>query len=321
MKKKLSKNSVFLNPGDAIEIIAPASACSHDEFEKAIQWVRDQGYKPVYNKNILKPEIYLAQSDQERFDQLKHALVNSKAKVIWCLRGGYGCLRLVPNLMKLSQKMSEKKPKFFIGLSDITILHYFLNKKWNWSTIHGPILARTASENKRTQDYVELFGLLNGKNQSVIFSYLKPVNSVAKKSKKSAKSIKAKVYGGNLCTFVTLLGTKLQPKLKNHFLFFEDAGERGYKVDRMLHQLQQAGIFNQCKGVFLGDFIDSAEKSGINYVPLAIEKFFKDSPFPVYSGIESDHSEKQRPLILNSKAILSYEETHSLTIFMKGIKA
>jgi muramoyltetrapeptide carboxypeptidase len=288
---KVQKINRFLKIGDNIEIIAPASSCSVAEFKAALAWLKAQGFNPVYHKDILNPEKYLAQSDQYRFKYLKKALTNKQTKAIWCLRGGYGSLRLVPDLLKLK----KSGPKFFIGLSDITVLHHFLNAKWNWSTIHGPVLARVASENKRAQDYDELFSLMTGQSKTVSFKNLIPLN---------------------LCTYCTLLGTKLQPKLKNHFIFFEDSAERGYKVDRMLHQLKQAGQFENCKAVFFGDFVSSLEANGENLVSYAIEQFFKDYKIPVFSGVESDHSEKQRPLILNAPArlIKDKNQTAELTV-------
>lgn len=305
--KKTSE--VFLKKGDVIDIVAPASSSTNEELQHAVQWLTDLGYQPRVPKDILQPVKYLANTDQKRFSQLKQALTNKTSKVVWCLRGGYGSLRLVPELLKLK----KQSPKMFIGLSDITVLHQFLNQKWGWKTIHGPILARSLEmKNKRPQDYQELFGLLTGEKSFIQFENLQPLNPAAIKNK---KNIQAKIRGGNLCTFCSLLGTPLQPKVDQSFLFFEDTGERGYKVDRMLTQLEQAGIFKKCKGVFFGDMIKGDEADGTNLVWSAIEDFFKKYSFPVYKGIESDHSEKQRPLFLNSKAELIYNKQPTLKVY------
>jgi muramoyltetrapeptide carboxypeptidase len=309
MKKTLTKTPFsFLKKGDIIDIVAPASSCTVEELNHAIQWIEKRGYKARVPTDLLQPLDYLANTDKKRFAVLKNALTSKSSKVVWCLRGGYGSIRLVPDLLKL-----KKVPqKFFIGLSDITIIHQFLNQKWNWRTIHGPILSRTMSERKRENDYKEIFDLLSGQIDHLDFSNLEPINKVAQQVK---KNIVAHIMGGNLTTFCSMLGTPLSPKVNNHFLFFEDISERGYKIDRMLNQLDQAGIFKKCKGVFFGDIIHSEEANGRNLVWPTIEAFFKEKKIPVFKGVESDHSEKQRPLFLNSKAELRFKNSYTLRVY------
>lgn len=297
--KKISK-------GDIIDVVAPASACNPQELELALNWLRDQGYEPRVPADMLEPDMYLANTDKKRFSQLKAALSNKTSKVVWCVRGGYSALRLVPDLMK----MKKPAPKILIGMSDITILHQFLNQKWNWPSLHAPILARSHEmRDQRPEDYAELFGLLEGSAEYIEFTNLEAINPAAVKNK---KKIKGKMTGGNLFSFCSMLGTKLQPKVNNHFIFFEDTGERGYKIDRILQQLDQAGIFKKCKGVFWGEVIKAEEADGKNYAWPTIEAFFKKHPFPVYRGIESGHAEKQRPIYFNTQAELT---SNSLRVY------
>lgn len=306
MKKKLSEN-------DIIDIVAPSSACSKAEFAMAVEWLSQQGYFVRYPKDILKSKDYLAQTDQNRFRFLRMALLDSQSTVVWCLRGGYGAIRLLPDLNKIKKPKNEK---YFIGLSDITVINHFLIHSWGWSPIHGPVLSRVASSKKRQKDYDELFDLLHQKISQVSFKKLKPINPAALKLKKGQK-IRSKILGGNLTTFCSLLGTEICPtkiKEKNYFLFFEDIAERGYKVDRMLQQLRQAGVFKRCKGVFLGQFIQSEESNGKNLVPKTLKNFFEQEKFPVFQGIDSDHSEKQRPVILNSPAVFENNGNNCLVI-------
>ncbi|MCK6600046.1 MAG: LD-carboxypeptidase, partial [Bdellovibrionaceae bacterium] len=74
-----------------------------------------------------------------RFDYLKLALEEEQSDVIWCLRGGYGSIHLLPLLDSLKK---PKKKKLLIGLSDITSLHIYLQQRWGWSTLHASHLDR-----------------------------------------------------------------------------------------------------------------------------------------------------------------------------------
>lgn len=297
--RAVKSNLQYLQTGDVIDIVAPGSACTKEVFESAVSWIKAQGYVPRFPKDMLTPDIFISHSDEKRFEYLIEALKNKESKAVWCLRGGYGAIRLVPQLLKI-KTLPQKK--LFIGYSDVTTLHLWLNQKMGWPTVHGPLLDRCGQNQLSENNKNELLSVLSGVKKEVYFSGLKPVNLAAEKNK---LNLKAQLFGGNLTVFCSSLGTKLQPVLKNHFLFFEDIGERGYRLDRMFYQLQQAGIFQSCKAVFLGDFLLGQETNGDNHVWTVIQKFFEKSKIPVYSGVESGHGEQQRPLILNGKASLT----------------
>jgi muramoyltetrapeptide carboxypeptidase len=55
---------------------------------------------------------------------------------------------------------------------------------------------------------------------------------------------------------VSLLGTPHWPKIKDGILFLEDVNEPPYRVERMLLQLQQAGVLQRQQAVLLGAFSD-----------------------------------------------------------------
>lgn len=303
MKKKF-----FLKKGDIIDVVAPASACDMSLVQAGVHWLKDHGYQPRISKKIFNPDMYLAHSDEFRSQDLLRALKAKDSKAVWCVRGGYGSIRLLPYLK--NQKISQNK--LFIGLSDITVLHQWLNQQ-GWITVHGPILARSLGV-PGLKETKEIFDILENRVSFIDFKKIKPLNKAAKmlKSKKMSK-----ILGGNLTTICSLLGTPYQIQSKGCFLFFEDIAERGYKVDRMLQQLRLAGVFKGCKGVFFGDFVQSDESNGKNYVWPTIKAFFQDENIPVFGGVESDHSENQRPLFLNSKAELIFDKKYILRVYNK----
>jgi muramoyltetrapeptide carboxypeptidase len=60
--------------------------------------------------------------------------------------------------------------------------------------------------------------------------------------------------GGNLTVLCSLLGTPYMPDAGGALLFLEDVGEAPYRIDRMLVQLEQAGVTASASGVALGVF-------------------------------------------------------------------
>lgn len=310
-RKLLKSQGFYLHHGDIIDVVAPASACSEEHFKLGVKWIESLGFKPRFNPHILQPDLYLANSDEFRFQDLKKAMYAKDSKAIWCLRGGYGSFRLWPQLLKLSKKAP---PKLLIGLSDITSMHQFVNQKWQWPSLHASLLDRVGQNKLPKANEKELVDLITGQIGAVEFMNLTPMNGPASQK----KTIKGTVRGGNLCTFMVSVGTKLQPKYQKKdrtILFFEDIGERGYKVDRFLQHLSQAGIFDNVAAIVFGDFVDGLEASGQSLVQETLSRFAKQCKIPVLSGIETGHGVIQRPLFFNTHATLTCDKNPNMIVY------
>jgi muramoyltetrapeptide carboxypeptidase len=62
------------------------------------------------------------------------------------------------------------------------------------------------------------------------------------------------LWGGNLAMLNHLVGTAYLPQIEDGILFLEDIGEHPYRIERMLLQLQYAGILGRQQAIVLGDF-------------------------------------------------------------------
>ena len=61
---------------------------------------------------------------------------NKEVKSIFCVRGGYGSIRL---LDLIDFDTIRKNPKIFVGYSDITTLLMAISQKTGLVTFHGPM--------------------------------------------------------------------------------------------------------------------------------------------------------------------------------------
>ena len=234
----------------------------------------------------------------------KKALLATDSKGIWCLRGSYGSNRLIPELAKIKRPSQQK---VFIGISDVTSLHLFLNQSWKWSTLHGTVLDRLAENRIDAVLAQEVFDIICGYKKTILFTGLKPMNARAEK----IKFLKARIVGGNLTTLQSSIGTPWAVKTVGNFLFLEDTGERGYRVDRMLVHLKQAGRLKDCRGVLFGHFTGgdeplSPEGLSSNRVHEALQRFADENKnLPIWSGVESGHGELLRTLPFGTGAFLT----------------
>lgn len=295
-----------LLPNDVIDIVAPASAAPLSKVEPGLQWLRQQGLIPHCSDKFIQVDLFFAGTLAEQWEEFEQAL-HSDAKVIWCLRGGYGSMRLIPLLEKMKK---PKKPKLLIGFSDITALHLYLNQKWNWPTLHGRTISQLHPDWEKNQEQQDLIDLLYGRIDRVAYHHLVPLNDAAKKP----QTIVSSLTGGNLRLIQTSLGTAWEASVKNKMLFIEDVSERGYSVDRMLEQLYQAKIMDEnLQALLVGDFTEGYEKDGRNLVPDAIERFAQRVNYPVLKGLPCGHAHgSNAPLPFNTKAELTLGEHPSL---------
>ena len=287
-----------LKKNDIIDIVAPSSGCAETELQNAVLFVESMGLQARYDKDFLKNQMYLAQSDDFRLKDLKKALMAKDSKVVWTIRGGYGSIRLLPMMQKWKK---PNQTKVFWGLSDLTCVHNFLNQKWNWKTIHGPGLSRlgscNASDIEKQQCEQILFA---AKDFDMSFKNLQAFNAAATK----VKNIEAKMTGGNMCTMYSLLASPWQTKTKNKIVFLEDVTERPYRIDRMLYSFKNAKIFDDAAAIILGDFTLCEEANHPEYLQNTLKDFFSKLKLPCFSGLESGHGKVQQALIFNEKSKL-----------------
>lgn len=297
--KSLSWQS--LQKGDIVDLVAPGYAVSAEDVEKAKMFLLSWGLVPRCPPDLQAPHFLHSNSDEKRFQFLKNAIQAKDSKVIWSLRGGYGSNRLLPMLAKLKRPQNEK---LFIGLSDVTSIHSYLNEKWGWSSLHGSLLDRLGNGKVPVTVQREMKKILFGEQDKVVFKKLKALNPLAQKTKR----LQTSVTGGNLITFESLLATPFQPKANNSILFFEDIGERGYRIDRVLVHLQQAKVFKKCAGVVFGHFTLGDEPQGGNKINQVLQRFANEVELPVWKGLESGHDVLQRPLFFGTKAVMKKNE-------------
>jgi muramoyltetrapeptide carboxypeptidase len=295
-----------LKRGDIVDIVAPASHAPHEKLQEGVDWLNSLGLIPRMSPRLIDPDLFFSSDLAGQLTQLKEA-IHSDSKAIWCLRGGYGSMRLIPALMKLK---APKKPKLFVGFSDITSLHLFFNQRWNWPTIHGRTISQL-SDKVPSADREELKKIIFGKLKSKTFKQLLPLNAEASKP----GVIKGSVTGGNLRILQSSLGTQWELKAKNKILFMEDIAERGYSIDRMLEQLFQARLIDKgLKGLVFGDFTEGREKDGTDLTRVALARFAQRVNYPVFMGLPCGHGpEHNHALPFNTRCELKTGKRGQLT--------
>jgi muramoyltetrapeptide carboxypeptidase len=106
------------------------------------------------------------------------------------------------------------------------------------------------------------------------------------------------LIGGNLSLLVHLLGTNSAYTTKGKILFLEDLGEYLYHIDRMLLQLERAGVLKNLAGLIIGGFTDLKDNPRVfgETVEQMILRLTAAYTYPVCFGFPVSHGAENVPL-------------------------
>lgn len=307
-----------LTKGDTVAVIAPSSGVESEAFEKALLNIADLGFKAKAGKYARARNGFLAGTDKQRLEDLHQAFGDAETKAVWCVRGGYGASRFLP---ELDFKLIKKNPKILIGYSDITALHTAIHQNTGLVTFHGPVAASTYS------DYAKNHVVNVLMNPSAPYKVELSPDNVAKESNLfktetiTAGKCRGELIGGNLSLLTALAGTPFALRnMKGKLLFIEDVGEQPYRIDRMLTQLRQTIDLRQLAGIGLGVFEDCNPKDATASQSLieVLKDRLGDLGIPVIYGLSFGHIRDQFTLPIGIAAELDTEKA-TMTFLETGV--
>ena len=291
-----------LQKGDTIAIVATARKNIDDNLKPAIDLVHSWGLEVVIGNSIGLDNNQLAGTDEQRAADFQAQLDNPNIKAIWCVRGGYGTVRII-DLVDFTK--FKQNPKWIVGFSDVTVIHSYLNKI-NVASIHAVMPVTVA---KATASAIEsLRKSLFGESLNYELSCF-PDNRLGK--------AKGEIVGGNLSILYSLMGSNAQIDCKGKILFLEDLDEYLYHIDRMMMSLKRCGCFDNLNGLIVG----SMTKMKDNDIPWGknanqiITDSTKSYTFPILYNFPSGHIQDNNALIFGKQVSLELNTISSKLIF------
>jgi muramoyltetrapeptide carboxypeptidase len=293
----------YLQKGDTIAIVATARKNIDDNLKFAIDLLTTWGLNVKVGSTIGLDVNQLAGTDEQRAKDFQDQMDNENIKAIWCVRGGYGTVRMI-DLLDFTK--FKKSPKWIIGFSDVTVLHNHLNTM-GFKSIHGimPVSSKASEEAKETLRK-SLFG---EKLEYKIDTH--DMNRFGTST--------GELVGGNLSILYSLLGSKSAIDCKDKILFVEDLDEYLYHIDRMMMNLKRCGCLDNLKGIVVGGMTKMKD----NDIPWGkdaleiIQDVTKNLKIPVIYNFPAGHIQDNRSLILGSKVSIEANAECSTMVFEK----
>jgi muramoyltetrapeptide carboxypeptidase len=125
---------------------------------------------------------------------------------------------------------------------------------------------------------------------------------------------KGVLLGGNLSNLVALIGTKYEPDWKGKILFVEEIDEKNYQIDRMMNQLQLAGVLSKINGFVFGECTKCENPIRTEQTLKGIlEYYLVKNKLPSFMGASFGHGENNFTLPIGDKVEVN---TNTKTIKM-----
>lgn len=290
-----------LKKGDTVAIVATARKNIEDNLQPAIFWLKNWGLEVVIGSTIGLDHNQLAGTDEQRAADFQTQLDNPNIKAIWCVRGGYGTVRMIDLLDFTKFKQS---PKWIVGFSDVTVLHSHLNTM-GYASIHGimPVSSK-ASEEAKESLRKSLFG--------EHLEYTVPCENMNRLG-----TAKGELVGGNLSILYSLFGSPSAIDCSDKILFIEDLDEYLYHIDRMMMNLKRNGCLESLKGIIVGGMTKMKD----NEIPWGkdaleiIDDVTKNYNIPVIYNFPAGHMADNRALIFGKQVSIEVNDIESKVVF------
>lgn len=221
-------------PGATIGIAAPAFPIDAPSLAAGTEALEAAGFRVRHRRDLTQERGYLAGTDAARAKEVMALVRDPKVDAIVCVRGGYGCQRMVPGLDAAAVRKAGKP---LVGFSDITTLLLWQLRRVGLVGFHGLMFNHSPTSDEMTSMVEALTGAT-------------PDPWIGEGQRRGVG--RGRLVGGSLTLIAASLGTPWEVDLRDRILMIEEVGEKPYAIDRLLSQLGAAGKLERLAGVAVG---------------------------------------------------------------------
>jgi muramoyltetrapeptide carboxypeptidase len=135
-----------VRPGDTVAIVSPSfagAATWPHRTERGVAYLESLGLRVNVMPHANRAGHWTSGSPEERAADLHEAFADPEVSVVLCSIGGNHSNQVVPHL---DFDLIRANPKIFQGFSDMTVLHWAIQREAGLVTFHGPALVPNLCE-------------------------------------------------------------------------------------------------------------------------------------------------------------------------------
>lgn len=294
----------FLKPGDEVAIVSPSFCIDQNKLEEAVNFLECWGLTVRLGKNAAKRKGPFAGSDDERLADIQEMTNDPNVKAVICSRGGYGISKIIS---RIDFSALKKKPKWYVGFSDITVLHMWLSEVYNIMSVHGDMPLNYNDPEKTRDTFTTLKKCMFGEPLTIRWDGAFYREAEAE----------GEITGGNLSLIFSLIGTPAEPKTNSRILFIEEVGEYYYHIDRMMTSLKLAGKLRDLSALVIGG-MNKIEDSKIPWgisIEETILDIVREYDYPVFFNFPAGHIADNKAFFIGRKSRISLRGEKALLSF------
>lgn len=300
-----------LEKGDVIGVVAPSNPIIGDnikEIERAKEIITELGYKVKYSKNLFSNTNKYSSTAEEKAEDINEMFADKEVKMIWCAKGGENSNSTFDYL---DYNLIKKNPKIICGYSDITSITNVINAKTGLVTFSGTNF-KTIATDETEYSLMEIIKRLEQGSLELGTS----IDSYATIRSGYAEG---ELIGGNLSLMKGLVAGKYAVNFKNKILFLEELGiETGPAlVSNHLYYMKQNGIFEQIKGLWIGNYTHESE---IKLEDILLDTIKDEYNIPIIKSENFGHIERKTVIPIGTKAIINTSRETKIKLVEKCVE-
>ena len=295
----------YLKDGDTVAIISPSGVVDRDVVLKAVAILKASGFNVVMGENVFRQNGCFAGSDRERLHDLQQVTDDPKIRAVFCSRGGYGISRIID---RVDFSPLLKNPKWYVGFSDITVLHLWLNRLCGIVSLHAEMPLNYSNPKKTPESFTSMINALKGEPDTIVWKSSHPADI----------SVRGPLTGGNLSLIYSLTGTPAEPDTDQAVLFIEEVGEYYYHLDRMMTSLRLTGKLNNLAAIIVGG-MEKMEQGNVTYNKSAEEIILDIAGhynYPIIFNFPAGHISDNRALYMGREAVVTQKGLEASLTFV-----
>ena len=303
-----------LKIGDTIGIVAPSDPIIGEDLEelnRAKEIVEKSGFRIKYSKNLFSNTNGYSSTAKEKAQDINDMFQDKEVKMIWCACGGNNSNNVFEYL---DYETISKNPKIVCGYSDITSITNVIAAKTGLVTFSGTNFKTIATDET---DY---------SYQEVLKRFVEGSLELGKQGEEyrtiQEGQAQGELIGGNLFLLHEFVAGTYKADFKNKILFIEELGFETppAMVSNLLAYMKQNGIFNQIKGLWIGNYEHESGVSLETIVRDVLELPNKKYSFPIIKSNNFGHIETKTVVPIGTKAKINTKQINKIELIENCVK-